>query len=252
MTALALFFAASQASPLQELHLTVEGIDRVALIDIPPTAKGPSPLVFGFHGHGGNMRNAARTFDVRRYWPEAIIIYPQGLATATKNDPKGERPGWQNVARLNGDRDLKFFDALLSEAKVRLHADPKRVFAMGHSNGGGFTYLLMRERPSAICAYGPSSAGAGGKLGGSTPRPVFHIAGTRDPLVPFENQQKTIDGLLDLNKCSKPGEKWSEQCTFYPSKTAPVATFISDVGHVFQRNAMPFMVRFFKSVTPGT
>lgn len=234
----------------REVHLNVDGVDRVALVDAPANAKSePAPVVFAFHGHGGNMRHSLRSFDVRRHWPEAIVIYPQGLKTATKNDPKGERPGWQNGAGMYGDRDLKFFDALLKEAKSKLNVDSKRVFAMGHSNGGGFTYLLMRSRPEVLTAFGPSGAGSNAfKLSGSIPKPVFHIAGTRDPIVSFEGQQKTMEALIELNGCKKPGEKWSEQCTYYPSAKAPVATYIADTGHNFQRDAMPFMVRFFKSL----
>ncbi len=234
----------------KEIHLNIEGVDRVALVDAPAAAKSqPAPVVFAFHGHGGNMRQSLRSFDVRRHWPEAVVIYPQGLNTITKNDPKGERPGWQNGAGLYGDRDLKFFDALLKEAKATLNIDSKRVFAMGHSNGGGFTYLLMRSRPEVFTAFGPSGAGSNAfRISGTTPKPVFHIAGTRDPIVSFEGQQKTMEALIELNGCQKPGEKWSEKCTFYPSAKAPVATYIADTGHNFQRDAMPFMVRFFKSI----
>lgn len=245
--------APAYSSPVapKQIQMTIEGDERVALVDAPESAKEGAPIVFAFHGHGGTMRNAMRSFDVRRYWPEAVVIYPQGLKTMTKNDPEGGRPGWQNVAGIYGDRDLKFFDALLKEAKDRLKIDPKRVFVMGHSNGGGFSYLLMRARPSVITAFGPSSAGSNaGRLSGTTPKPVFHIAGTRDPIVPFEGQKKTMDALIEMNGC-KDGEKWSDKCTFYPSDIAPVATYISDATHNFQRDAMPYMIRFFKAVSGG-
>src|SRR4051794_19047085 len=61
---------------------TIEGTSREALLYIPAAAQStPSPLVFAFHGHGGNMRNAAVMFDYQRVWPEAIVVYMQGLNT---------------------------------------------------------------------------------------------------------------------------------------------------------------------------
>ena len=45
-----------------------------------------------------------------------------------------------------GDRDLKFFDEVLSTLKKEYKVDANRVYATGHSNGGAFTYLLWGER----------------------------------------------------------------------------------------------------------
>lgn len=236
-------------APTREVvTVPVDGVDRRAIVEAPANAaKEACPLVFGFHGHGGNMRNSERSFQLSRHWPEAIVVYPQGLNTATKNDPEGKRPGWQNMLNRAGDRDLKFVDALLKQVQGKYKVDSKRIFAMGHSNGGGFTYLLMRERPNVFAGYGPSSAN--GMVGSGPAKPVFHIAGRNDPLVTFESQQRTLDALFKKNDLSDGIEKWSPVCTFYPSQSGtPVATFITDGKHEFQAAAMPFMIRFFKSL----
>jgi polyhydroxybutyrate depolymerase len=238
---------AAFAPEREVVTLPIEGVDRQAIVEAPAeAAKTASPLVFGFHGHGGTMRHSARSYQLARHWPEAIVVYPQGLNTATKNDPKGERPGWQNVVSRNGDRDLKFVDALLEHLRGKYKVDSKRIFAMGHSNGGGFTYLLMRERPKVFAGYGPSSAN--GFVGVGPAKPVFHIAGRKDPLVTFESQMKTLDALYAKNNLGAK-EAWSSDCIYYPSKTGtPVATYITDADHTFQSAAVPFMVRFFKSL----
>jgi len=60
---------------------------------------GCVPVVLVFHGHGGTARYAARTFALHRHWPEAIVVYPQGLNTpGRRTDPEGRRPGWQHAA----------------------------------------------------------------------------------------------------------------------------------------------------------
>ena len=73
---------------------------REALISVPEKAKTePTPVVFGFHGHGGSMKNAARSFRYQELWPEAIVVYMQGLKTPGQlTDPEGLRAGRQSHA----------------------------------------------------------------------------------------------------------------------------------------------------------
>src|SRR5439155_20251229 len=75
----------------------VDGVQREALV-YPPSkpAAGKVPLVFDFHGHGGTARNAARAHHIHDTWPEALVVYMQGLPTPGKlTDPEGKRSGWQ-------------------------------------------------------------------------------------------------------------------------------------------------------------
>jgi len=73
---------------------TVGGLKREAFVYVPESAKTTAtPVVFVFHGHGGTMKNAARTFAVHTHWPEAICVYPQGVLTPGKlTDPRARRP----------------------------------------------------------------------------------------------------------------------------------------------------------------
>src|SRR4051794_10932561 len=91
------FPAASGSEPGVRQEWKVDGVAREALVFAPPDAKTKeAPLLFVFHGHGGTMRNAARGFNYQSFWPEAIVIYPQGLATAGRlTDPEGKKAGWQ-------------------------------------------------------------------------------------------------------------------------------------------------------------
>src|ERR1051325_873956 len=126
----------------------VDGVTREAFVHLPASAKTtPAPVVFVFHGHGGSMTNSAHQFGLHTVWPEAIIVYPQGLNTPGRlTDLEGKHPGWQKDVGDQGDRDLKFFDAMLSSLKQDYKVETKRVYATGHSNGAGFTYLLWEAR----------------------------------------------------------------------------------------------------------
>lgn len=238
----------SATEALARREWKVDGVVREALVYAPAKAKTEVvPLVFVFHGHGGTMNNSVRTFAIHTLWPEAIVVYPQGLNTPGRlTDPEGKKPGWQHGTGEQGDRDLKFFDAMLASLKADYQVDEKRLYSTGHSNGGGFTYLLWAARGEQFAAFAPSGAAAAASLAKLKSAPVLHVAGETDPLVKFSWQKLTMDALRKLNQCGE-GQPWGKYCTFYPSKiNAPVVTFIHPGGHQFPSDAPPVMVRFFK------
>jgi polyhydroxybutyrate depolymerase len=243
--------AAAAAAPAAEpsrQEWMIDGVAREALIAAPASAKSePAPLVFVFHGHGGTMRNATRQFHLHDLWPEAIVVYPQGLNTPGRlTDPEGKKPGWQSGAGTQGDRDLKFFDAMLKTLRETYKVDNKRIYSTGHSNGGGFTYLLWSTRGDTFAAFAPSGAAAA-RAGELKPKPMLHIAGSKDPLVKFEWQEQMIASVRKLNGCAAEGKKAGEYYTTYTSPSGtPVDTYIYDGGHTFPAAAPKLIVAFFK------
>ena len=228
----------------------VDGVDREALVHVPPSAKSTStPVVFVFHGHGGTAGQAARSFAMQRYWPEAISVYMQGLNTPGRlTDPEGKKPGWQAGISEQGDRDLKFFDAVLARLRENYKVDDKRVYSTGHSNGGAFTYLLWAARGEVLAAVAPSGAAAGVQtLSQLRPKPVMHLTGENDPLVKFEWQKLTMNAVSKVNGCASTGQPWGEHCTIYQSKTrSPLVEFIHPGGHGFPDAGPRLIVKFFK------
>ena len=195
------------------------------------------------------MRNAARSFHLHTLWPEALVVYPQGLDTPGRlTDPEGKRPGWQAAMGHQGDRDLKFFDAVLTSLRLDYQVDARRIYATGHSNGGGFTYLLWAVRGDRFAALAPSAAVGVVTLQRLTPRPVLHLAGEKDALVQFEWQQRTMEALRRINQCGE-GRPWRGEagCTWYPSRVgADVVTYIHHGGHAFPIAGLELIVKFFK------
>lgn len=268
--------------PLTRREWKIDGVAREALVHVPATAKTNAvPVVFAFHGHGGSMRNASRTFGYDTIWPEAIVIYMQGLNTPGRlTDPEGKKPGWQHSVGAQDDRDLKFFDAVLASLKKDYKVDAKRIYSTGHSNGGGFTYLLWEARGKEFAAFAPSAAvgralvennpqfaneilrrgivstnetGSSKTNSAATkrkyiPKPVLHVAGENDSLVKFSWQKMMMEALRKLNQCDE-GKPWDAEkdCTIYKSKVnAPVVTFIHPGTHKFPEEAPAIIVKFFK------
>ena len=234
-----------------KLALSVDGVERTGVVYAPPSAnEKPTPVVFVFHGHGGNALQVGRSFAIFRHWPEAISVHLQGLNTPGRlTDPEGKKPGWQSSPGDQGDRDLKFFDAVLAHLKDTYKVDTKRIFSTGHSNGGGFTYLLWQQRPDVFCALAPSAAAAA-RLGAGAvfkPKPLMHIAGTNDPLVKYAWQEVMMTKVKQVNGCDDEGKPWAKDCTLFPSKTGtPFIAFIHPGDHKFPEEAPPLIVKFFK------
>lgn len=251
---------ATTAPTSKTLDWTIDGTKREATIYFPATATtSPTPVVFAFHGHGGNARQAARSFEYQKEWPEAISVYMQGLPTpGALTDPKGERNGWQKTIGDQNDRDLKFFDAVLATLRKDYKIDDTRIYSTGHSNGGGFTYLLWSQRGDVFAAVAPSSAGPGGirEALALKPMPCMHIAGEKDPLVKYANQQRTMERVKKVNNCETTGKQWGSEpvkgatATVYESKTAtPFISLIHPGGHEFLDVASEQIVKFFKQHT---
>lgn len=233
---------------LQSREWVVDGVKREALVYLPETTN-PVPLVFVFHGHGGSMQNAARSFRIHELWPEAAVVYMQGLPTAGQlTDPEGRRSGWNAEPGDPDNRDIKFFDTVYTSLIERV--DPGRVYCTGHSNGGSFTYCLWAARGDRFAAMAPSGALSVSALPLLKAKPALHIAGTSDPLVKYAWQEKMIQFVRRLNSCGE-GAPWSSAGaltgTVYPSSAGtPLITLIHPGGHTFPQEAPELIVRFFK------
>jgi polyhydroxybutyrate depolymerase len=233
------------------LYWMINGERREAIVVFPDTPRTkPAPVVFVFHGHGSTMEAFARKWDVQKHWPEAAAVYMQGLPTASRIDPKGRKAGWQSTAGTEGDRDLAFVDAVLKTVHERHAIDDDRIYAAGHSNGGGFTYVLWSARPGVFAAYAPISAVL------RYPRnltlkagPVLHIAGEKDPIAPLVMQLESMAKVREINGCTDQPVDWGAGCKLYPPKThtgAPFVSLIHPGGHAPPPHSLEMIVKFFK------
>jgi polyhydroxybutyrate depolymerase len=232
-------------------EFTVGDDKREALISVPAKSDKPMPVVFAFHGHGGTMRHAARTFAYHTHWPEAVCVYMQGLNTPGRlTDPEGKKSGWQANAGDQNDRDLKFFDEVLKSLKNDHAIDDKRIYCTGHSNGGGFTYLLWAKRGDVFAAVAPSAAVAR-YAKDLKPKPCLHVMGEKDPLVKPEWQKLTAETVRKVNGCDAEGKAWEKAGnltgTVYESKGGtPFVSLVGPGGHEFPAEAPKLIVQFFQ------
>jgi polyhydroxybutyrate depolymerase len=235
-----------------ERSWTVDGAKRTALVRIPAGVSGQVAVVFCWHGHGGRAAQAAGKWGYDKADTTSILVFPQGLPTVSPLvDKEGRMPGWQTTVGGEGDRDIHLFDAILADLKKEHAVDARRIFSMGHSNGAAFSYLLWQARPEVVAAIGSVAGGLRADAKITTPMPVIHVAGEKDPIVKFAWQQATFAAVRRFNACGDEGKPWAKEgvldATLYAStKGAPLVTALHGGGHEYAKGATELIVRFFK------
>ncbi len=161
--------------------VTVGGRPRSALVHVPAGLRRPAPLILAFHGAGGNGPAMQPYSRLSRAAPGMIVAYPTADRSRRRWTLAGDPDGFPD--------DLGFVRTLLRTLERRLCVDPKRVYATGVSNGGGFAARLacrLGDRIAAIAAV----AGRYDNGPCSPPRliSVLEIHGTADEVVPYHGR----------------------------------------------------------------
>ena len=219
----------------------VGGDRRQAIVYAPSagSADNRAPLVLSFHGHGDNMQNFQET-NLHRVWPEALVVYFQGLPS------RDGQFGWQTERGQDDDRDLKLVDTALASLRSTFRVDEARIYATGFSNGANFTYLLWAERPSVFAAFAPVAGRLRASVKPAQSKPVFHVAGTQDTQIPFADQQKAIDIAKHVDGATDKGASCGSGCVIYRSGAADLMTWIHPGGHEYPPTTSDRIAKFFR------
>jgi len=240
-------FAANSGS-LQTF--TVDGLQRQAIVvkASKPAPRAGSPLILAFHGHGGTAANFQGKLRLERLWPQAVVAYLQGLPGIPGiTDPTGSQNGWQKNPGEAGDRDLHFVDAVLERLPRQLKIDAKRIYALGHSNGGRFVHVLWNQRGPRFAALCVAASPGEPMVFSDEPKSAFVIAGRLDPIVPFSTQAQTIQDLRDLLQVDSLQASVQGFLTREPGVDGTeLATYIHPGGHAWPDGATPLVVQFFQ------
>ena len=180
----------------------IGGRERSFFVYEPRDLKPGAPLLFMFHGGGGDG-GAAREgtggeFELLADHFGFVVIYPDGINRSWN----GCRKLANAQRQRRGIDDLPFVDAMIAQEIARHHIDPKRVFAVGHSNGGALAFRLALERAdkfAGIAAISSNLPVADNMDCDPKPKPmpVLIMNGTADPVSPYDggtNGRGTTNG----------------------------------------------------------
>lgn len=190
-----------------DLSLEHGGLRRTYKVHIPPSYKKapPAPLVLAFHGGGGNselMANDEYYNLVSKSDEEGfIIVFPCGASKLRS----GKFATWNagnccGYARDHDVDDVGFVREMLKDIESKFAVDPSRIYALGFSNGGMFTYRLACELTDKFRAVA-SVAGTDNCRHCSPGKPVsiMHIHAKNDSHLLFDGGAGP-DAFRDLSK----------------------------------------------------
>ena len=183
-----------------EIRLRSGGIERTCLVHAPakrPAA--PMPLLLALHGGGGTADGMVRLtkgrFDALADRDGFVVAYPQGIGRSWNDGRKDLR---SEAARKNVD-DVGFVRDLIGELARRFPVDRRRVFVAGMSNGGMMAMRLACSLPGEVRGVAAVASSLSNDAAAACPAAsavsVVEIAGTADPIVPFEGGEVRALGM---------------------------------------------------------
>lgn len=227
---------------------TVNGVERKALIYNKTTTKNP-PIVFVFHGHGGNIRFMSSRLHFEDFYKEAITVYLEGLPgrKVPMIDPKGILNGWQITTDDLGGRDVQFFDKVYEDLQEQYQFDKKKVFLIGHSNGARFVNILWRLRGNKITAICSASAQGGEMIKDALPISVWMYMGKSDKIVAYNSQLLSVPIVKKNLGITQDGIQKGDKTYFKGINNTELVLQESDSGHEFPKESIPEIIQFFQN-----
>jgi len=153
--------------------------------------KKPAPLVLVLHGYsaGGLIEETAFFRFHQIADAEGIfVVAPDGTMNSKKLRFWNATDTCCDFEKSGVD-DVKYLLSLIDEISSRYSIDPKRIYAVGHSNGGAMVFGLACKAPERFAAM-ISFAGAGysnpALCSPKTPIAIAHLHGTADGTVPYD------------------------------------------------------------------
>lgn len=186
-----------------------DGLKRTYLTHLPPDYQeiGPMPLLLALHGGGGNAEAMVKLtkggLNILADKEGFVVIYPNGIEKNWNDGRSGEETNYRTHEE-NID-DVGFISELIDYLIKNLNIDSKRVYITGMSNGAMMTLRLGCELSDKIVAIAPVAGNMPLNLSSiCSPEhrvSVMLIAGTDDPLMPFEGGDITGPfGIVKLGK----------------------------------------------------
>lgn len=229
-------------------NYNINGTSRKAIIYEPTVKSDKVPVVFVFHGHGGNANFVSRRIDIQNYYKDALVIFMQGLPgrKVPGIDPNGTMNGWQIFTDDLGGRDIKFFDDVLADIHKAYKIDDSRIYLIGHSNGARFVNVLWKKRGEKITAICSASAQGGEMISGAVPISVWMYIGKNDKIVSPQNQELSIPIVKSNLGISLAGKTDGDKTIFKGKNNTELVIQSSDASHEFPKQSLQDIADFFR------
>ncbi|WP_437594328.1 alpha/beta hydrolase family esterase [Sorangium sp. So ce1000] len=213
--------------------ISVGSGNRSYVLHVPAAYDGskPVPLVVDLHPLGGSgpSERSGSPYPAQTDPEGVIMAFPSGLS--------GPSGGAWNVGPccVKNTDDVAFVKAMVAEIQETACIDPKRIYAVGFSMGGGMSHYLACHAADTFAAVAPAAFDLLqeniGDCKPSRPITVISFRSTGDPIVPyaggysavvsgmpitFLGAKSTLEKWAQINKCTgSPSAEDSKGCSTY-------------------------------------
>jgi polyhydroxybutyrate depolymerase len=169
----------------------VAGGDREVTVNVPSSydPSKPAPLLILLHGYTASGALQEIYFKLEPITEERGIVYahPDGMADSQGNQFWNATDACCNFGTPKID-DSKYLIDLVNEIKSRVNIDPKRVYFVGHSNGGFMSYRMACDHAddvAAIVSLAGATFNAESDCKASSAVSILQIHGTMDATISY-------------------------------------------------------------------
>ncbi|HEX2877018.1 MAG TPA: PHB depolymerase family esterase [Polyangiaceae bacterium] len=197
----------------------VGGTSRSYVLHVPAKYDGKSavPLIVDFHPLGGSgpSEKSGSPYPAQTDSEGVIMAFPSG-----KSGPSGGAWNVGPCCVANTD-DVAFAKALVNKVKAAACIDPKRVYAVGFSMGGGMSHYLACHASDVFAAVAPAAFDLlKENIDDCKPkRPISVVSfrGTGDSIVPYAGGYSAVVQGMPINflGAKTTAQKWADmnQCS---------------------------------------
>ncbi len=189
----------SGASPGSDAGSDAPAIDAAGIVASRPYTlhvptgydpKKPTPLLVMFHGYSVDGPSEELYMGLTAASDASTFLYAYGNGTV---DKMGYRFWNATNACCDLDSipvdDVTYFDAIVADVSSRYNVDRKRIYEVGHSNGGFMGHRLACDRASTLAAV-VSLAGAQwddpNECNPSEPVSIVELHGDADAVIDYD------------------------------------------------------------------
>jgi len=224
------------------------GINRTYQLQLPDNYNENKklPLILVLHGYHYEILGMPGYSGFDKFTDrDCIIAYPHGL-----KEENGPNYFWNSGGGLSrnygGVDDVGFISDLIDALAHKYAVDTKRVFIVGHSNGGMMVYRLGMELSHKIAGI----ANVAGSMMFDTivpehPLAVLHIHGTNDTDVTLSGSTDSIWPFLAIDDVLSKWAAWNN-CAAKPDTLANTDSCLS-LSWADKNGNNPVMASFIKN-----
>ena len=149
----------------------------------------PTPLVLMLHGYSANATLQEIYFQLEPGAEAHGFLYARanGTVDGVGNHFWNATDACCNLGHSTVD-DVAYLRAVIDDVAARYTVDPKRVFVVGHSNGGFMSHRLacdLADKVAAVVSFAGATYADPGQCNPSQPVSVLEIHGTADLVIGY-------------------------------------------------------------------